>query len=106
MKIENKAGAEGGSAVGCSSWLGGCLWLDVEVTPGSGIENACRDAVMLADKLGLTVWFDFNGVKCGARPGDDWQLLLANWSGVMESKSTCKVACANPPNDPSSATGA
>ena len=74
------------------------LWLDVEVSPGSDIENTCREAVNLADKLGLTVWFDFNGVKCGARPGDDWLLLSQNWRGVLEGKSPTKVACANPPN--------
>jgi hypothetical protein len=75
------------------------LWLDVEVSPGSDIEDTCRDAVKLADKLGLTVWFDFNGVKCGVRPGDDWSLLVCNWRGVLESKSPNKIACANPLND-------
>jgi len=74
------------------------LWLDVEVCPGGHIESACQDAISLADQLGVTVWFIFNGVKCGARPGDDWQLLHENWLASLETKSLCKVACANPPN--------
>lgn len=47
------------------------LWLTVEVSPGADIKDACRDAVALAGRPGLTIWFDFNGVKCLARAGDD-----------------------------------
>ena len=72
------------------------LWINVEVSPGSDIKTACRDAIALANDLGLTVWFNFNGVKCGARPGDDCDLLIENWSGCLKSNSKNKVACANP----------
>lgn len=71
------------------------LWLTLEVEPGSKIEHACADAISIANRLGVTVWFMFNGVKCGARPGDDYSLLVRNWSRAMESKSTFKIACAN-----------
>ena len=80
------------------------LWLDVEVSPGSDISEACQDAIALAEQLGITIWFEFNGVKCGARPGDDWKRLAEVWNGCLQSDSPHKVACANPPNDPSSPT--
>ncbi len=70
------------------------LWLSLEVSPGSHINHTCRDAVRIANRLGLTVWFDFNGVHCGARPGDDWELLVANVQDAMENKRS--LACANP----------
>ena len=75
------------------------LWLDVEVSPGSDISEACQDAIALAEQLGITIWFEFNGVKCGARPGDDWKRLAEVWNGCLQSDSPHKVACANPPND-------
>lgn len=71
------------------------LWLNVKISPASDIEQACQDAIALADDLGVTVWFDFNDVTCGARPGDDWKLLVANWRKNMLGKSPQKVACAN-----------
>ena len=46
------------------------LWLTVEVAPGSSIREAADEAVSLATKTGLSIWFDFNGVRCLARTGD------------------------------------
>lgn len=77
---------------------GADLWINVECAPGSSIDRACRSAVVLANRLGVTVWFDFNGVHCGARRGDDWELLRANWAAQRDGKGSCKVACANPLN--------
>lgn len=71
------------------------LWLTIEVAPGTRIEDACEDAVKLADTLGVIVWFKFNSVKCGARPGDDASLLADNWQRAMNSKTSFKIACAN-----------
>lgn len=93
-----KEAAGAGSSPSSCSEVFGSLWLDVEVSPGSHINDACRDAVGLANKLGLTVWFEFNGVRCGARPGDDWELLVANAHDEMASRKQHKVACANPRN--------
>ena len=46
------------------------LWLTVEVAPGSDIREAADEAVSLATKTGISIWFDFNGVRCLARTGD------------------------------------
>lgn len=62
------------------------LWLTVEVAPGSGIVRTCDEAVALAEKLGITIWFDFNGVKCLARAGDHPRRLEASWNRVMAAK--------------------
>lgn len=72
------------------------LWLEVSVSPGAGIDETCAQAIELANKLGLTVWFEFNGVKCGARPGDEAALLVINWRECLNSNSPHKIACANP----------
>ena len=62
------------------------LWLTVEVAPGSGIERTCDEAVALAEKLGITIWFSFNGVKCLARAGDNPRRLESAWDRVMAAK--------------------
>lgn len=68
------------------------LWITVEASPGSDIDETCKQAVKLASKLGATVWFTFNGVKCGARPQDDPESLADAWMLEMNSKNTHKVA--------------
>lgn len=47
------------------------LWLTVEVAPGAEIDSACQEAVALAEKTGLLIWFSIGGVMCSARTGDD-----------------------------------
>ena len=61
------------------------LWLTVEVSPGADIKDACRDAVVLAGRTGLTIWFDFNGVKCLAHADDDPSRIAAAWEISMKS---------------------
>lgn len=70
------------------------LWLTVEVPGGTHIDDACNAAVELAGKLGVTVWFKFNDVKCLARPGDDPRAIAADWLEVLHSKSPYKIASA------------
>jgi hypothetical protein len=61
--------------------------LSIEVEPfgGVSIENACRDAIAIADKLGAVVMFNFNGVRCMARPGDSEQSLAEDWCRVIST---------------------
>lgn len=47
------------------------LFLDVEVSGGTSIEEAAQDAIDLANRIDITVLFRFNGVRCMACPGDD-----------------------------------
>ena len=55
------------------------LYIDVQVCAGTDITIACRDACELAERIGMTVWFDFNGCRVHANPGTDWQRLVAGW---------------------------
>lgn len=60
------------------------LWLTVEVAPGAGIERTCDDAVALAARTGLSIWFNFNGVKCLAREGDDPRRIEEAWGIALK----------------------
>ena len=51
------------------------LQLRVEAFAGSTIDDTARDAIYLANRLGITVMFKFNSVECMARPGDDPEKL-------------------------------
>lgn len=62
------------------------LWLTVEVAPGAGLSSTCAEAVALAAKTGLTIWFGFNGIRCLARGGDDPRGIEADWGRAMDSK--------------------
>lgn len=68
------------------------LWLTVEVAPGTGIGAACKEAVAVAQRTGLTIWFDFNGVKCLARAGDDPSRIEANWRLRLEENGPHRIA--------------
>lgn len=68
------------------------LWITVEVAPGCGIESACADAVALSKRLGITVWFNFNGVRCLADERTDPQRLESAWNDALLSSYTHKVA--------------
>lgn len=70
------------------------LWLTLEASAGAEISDTCREAVRVADRVGITVWFNFNGVKCLARPGDDPIALMEDWRKEMKSKHPHKIASA------------
>ena len=60
------------------------IWLTVEVSPGAEIGRTCDEAIALAERIGITIWFNFNGVKCLARAGDDPRRLEADWNWNMQ----------------------
>ena len=68
------------------------LWLTVDVQPGASISSACNEAIALAGRIGITIWFNFNGVKCLACKGDDPRRLEADWNRAMSSKASYKIA--------------
>ncbi|MDE1997980.1 MAG: hypothetical protein KGI52_03520 [Burkholderiales bacterium] len=70
--------------------------LKIEFLAGEDIDNACREAVRLANILRVTVDFDFNGVKVMAKPDVDPKELAELWSVEMKSKRQYKIACAHP----------
>lgn len=68
------------------------LYIDVQVHVGSDILDACVDAVQLATKLGICVWFNFNGVTCFARPESDPEKLAANYRAQLDGDRPHKIA--------------
>jgi hypothetical protein len=53
--------------------------IDVEVRSGTQIELAAKEAIDLANRLGIIVRFTFNTVSCIAHPGGDPKVLVDNW---------------------------
>lgn len=47
------------------------FYLHLETQPGCDIRDCSAEAIDLANRLQITVMFDFNGVKCMACPGDN-----------------------------------
>lgn len=70
----------------------GTLYLDVEVYGGSNIFDTCVDAIELATRIGISIWFNFNSVRCLARPEDDPEKLAAEWERALHSDSSYKFA--------------
>lgn len=68
------------------------IWITVEVAPGSDISEVSKEAITLATKLGVTVWFDFNDVRCGARPGDNAGRLVDAYRLAAKTNHAHKVA--------------
>jgi len=66
--------------------------LKVEASPGSNISQTCREAVALANHLRLRIWFDFNGVQCLARVGDDPEAIEKSWRNELGSQNKYKIA--------------
>jgi len=61
------------------------LLLKVDVFGGSSIESAAGEACALANRLDITVEFEFNGVTCMAIPGGSSDVLVSNWNAADRS---------------------
>lgn len=68
------------------------LSITVDVSAGTDIDNACKEAVALANHLRLSVWFKFNDVTCIARVGDDPEAIVKSWHKELTSKHQHKIA--------------
>ena len=55
------------------------LYIEVTVEPGHSIPRILNDLVDAANRLGLAVRADLNGLLTTIRPGDSADLALANW---------------------------
>lgn len=71
------------------------IWLKVEFAPGSDIARACRDAIALAERTGVSVHASFNGVLLMAAQGDDPEALERSWHAELAGKSSYKIATAH-----------
>lgn len=68
--------------------------IEAKITAGSDIEQSCREAIELAERIGVDVDFRFNGVLCIARSGADPDALKEAWEKEMDSDHKTKVAIA------------
>jgi hypothetical protein len=68
------------------------LSLEVECFGGSTIDECCEEAMKLANRLEITVMFQFNEVKCMACPGDDAKRLASDYYSELKSKRPYKLA--------------
>lgn len=73
--------------------------LNIEFLAGEDIQDACLEAVRLANLLRVIASFDFNGVKVMAKPGVCPKDLAERWSEELRSKHQIKIACAHPSMD-------
>lgn len=64
-----------------------CLSLRVEATAGSQINRCCGQLVKLAQRLGVLVETEFNGVIIYARPTDDPDDLVRKWWRTLDARS-------------------
>ena len=71
------------------------LSLKVEAKPGSDISQTSHEAVALANHLRLHIWFDFNGVQCLARVGDDPEAIDEAWRNKLAGQHKYKIAASN-----------
>lgn len=55
------------------------LYITVEVYGGSDIREAVYQMQALAQRIGISVWADFNGSRVLARPNDVPSMILADW---------------------------
>jgi hypothetical protein len=68
------------------------LTIKADVTAGSDIEQAFKDAIKLADTLNCFVEFDFNGILCSANPGGNAAKGSAHYFEQLNSKDSFKFA--------------
>ena len=64
----------------------------VEPFAGSDIADVCYDLTELAERCGVRVEAQFNGVKLWAKPGTDPIALRAAWDEAMRSKTPHRIA--------------
>lgn len=67
-------------------------YLKIEGYAGSDILDCAREALYIANQIGINVTFDFNDVHCTMGPGDDPQTLVDNYHYQAASTNTHKFA--------------
>jgi hypothetical protein len=60
------------------------LHIDVKVYGGKDIPTAIHQMVLLANRTGLSIWAELNGVRTLARPGDDAQMICVDWADAVK----------------------
>lgn len=70
------------------------LSITVSVDPGTKIDDAFKEAVQLANRIGVDVEFSFNEVRCHAFPHGDPLRGVKEYSDAIQSKNQFKHAFA------------
>jgi len=65
----------------------GCLTLNVDLSAGVTIQTACKDAIILASKIGVKVKFEFNGKIVYALPYNDVGSLVMAYREAVKNNS-------------------
>ncbi len=67
------------------------LTLTVEADAGTSINDACQEAIDLANRISICVEFNFNGVTCIAKPRGSAEKLVSEFHEQLEKKDnkTC-----------------
>jgi hypothetical protein len=63
---------------------------------GTDVHVAALEAIALADRIAVTIEYNFNGVTCLAVPGDDAGLLAEHCMKIMGSNLIIKIARGGP----------
>lgn len=72
------------------------LSITAEALPGTDVTVAAREAIDLANRLGVTVRYDFNGVLCLAVPGDDHESLAEKCMSMVGEMEKIRIARGRP----------
>lgn len=70
--------------------------ITADILPATDVLVAAREAIDLADRIAVTIEYNFNGVTCLAVPGDDPEALAKNCMDMMSSKTPVKIARGGP----------
>ena len=62
-----------------------CLILRVDLPVGITIQQACKDAVVLASRLDIKVEFEFNGKLIYVMPDNNVNLLIDAYHDVIKT---------------------
>jgi hypothetical protein len=66
--------------------------IQIEMSPGTSIEEAFTEAIRISRILWIRVEFKFNGVTCWGYPNGDIKEGCDNFFKALESKSRYKFA--------------
>lgn len=62
-------------------------YLKIQGYAGSDILDCAREALYVANQIGIHVTFDFNGVHCTMAPGDDPQILVDEYNYQIDKSN-------------------
>ncbi len=74
--------------------MGAKATIKIEFQPGNDIESAFKEAIRLANTLGVWCEFNFNGVTCLANGSGDFEKGVESYLSEIKNKNGTKIAVA------------